>query len=125
MNTTDHNTDQSYCLDITSNKKLYNENDSIIVNTKNIINNTLVLIDSSLGMKIENIKTNESFEPPAATVITTLNPNQTKTFKVLKLNNTELNSQLERATYRINVTLLTDQIPKNCSIKPLNIEIMK
>jgi hypothetical protein len=125
LNKMDHNTDKSYCLAITSNKKLYNENDSITVNIKNIVDNTLVFPDSSLGMKIENIKTNESFEPLAATVITMLNPNETRTFKVLDLNNTKLNSKLEQGIYKINFTLLTDQIPMNCSIKPLNIEIVK
>jgi hypothetical protein len=88
----DYNIDQSYYLAITSNKKSYNGNESITVNIKNIINNTLAFPDSSLGLKVENIKTNESFEPPALTLITTLNTNETKTFRVLDLNNTELNS---------------------------------
>jgi hypothetical protein len=59
LNKMDYNTDKLYCLAITSNKKLYNGNDSITVNIKNIVNNTLVFPDSSLGIKVENIKTNE------------------------------------------------------------------
>jgi hypothetical protein len=50
-----------------------------------------------------------------------LNPNETRTFKVFDLNNTEL----ELGTYRINVTLLTNQVPTNCFVSPLNIEIME
>lgn len=67
------------------------------MNTK--ILQIILFLDSSFGIKVENIKTNESFEPPAATVITMLNPNETRTFKEFDLNNTELEQHLSMLHY--------------------------
>jgi hypothetical protein len=102
------NNTQNGSLSIRTNKQEYRNGEAIDITVHNKGDNSLVFPDSSLGIQIENLDSGNTFGLPAATVLTVLEPSESRR---LELNGRDQDTQLAPGKYRIATT----PIGENCS----------
>jgi hypothetical protein len=72
---------QEKCLEITTDKKIYEKGDVIKITVRNTGDEPLEFPNSVLGLEIKNLRTKEIYPLISLQVITTLQPGESRTFE--------------------------------------------